>query len=391
MSRTPFGRPRIPSNYQVWCEPPDETGDEFLRFVSGMRSLKLKGHSFREFTRRVVPLLDGKHARSEIEELVGDVFLPEDLAACLELLAQQNVLEDAGQWLEDKSPRRMEPQLNLFHELGDKGAGAQEKLAAATVSVLGLGGCGATAALSLAAAGVGTLKLIDALEVRETDVYFTPALGLAAAGASRAAVAERMIVASAPQVAVRVCDSKLESDADLGAVVEGSSFVVCCLDAGQSNLVFKLNRVCLELAIPWTGCALAGTEIILGPTVHPDGGPCYLCYRMRSVACAGNPDEAFELERRLDRRKQDDSGRVENLVFSAGAAGNLMGLEVLKELTGIAAPSLVGKIAVFDLLEQAIAKHVILRVPGCPACSGRRNREEAATAATAGRAGTTNG
>lgn len=391
MSKTPFGRPRIPSNYQVWCEPPDGDGDEVLHFVSGMRSLMLKGHSFREFTRLVVPLLDGKHTWSEIQELAADVFRPEDLAACLELLEQQNVLEDADQWLGDETPRRMEPQLNLFHDLGGKGAGAQEKLAASTVSVLGLGGCGTSVALSLAAAGVGTLRLIDALEVRGTDVYFTPALQLAAVGASRAAVAGRMIDASAPQVAVRVCDSKLESDADLRAVVEGSSFVVSCLDAGQSNLVFKLNRVCLELAIPWTGCALGGTEMILGPTVHPDGGPCYLCYRMRSVACAGNPEDAFELERRLDRRKQDDSGRSENLVFSAGAAGNLIGVEVLKELTGIAEPSLVGKIAVFDLLEHAIAKHVILRMPSCPVCSGRRNRQEAATAATAGRAGTTNG
>jgi bacteriocin biosynthesis cyclodehydratase domain-containing protein len=111
---------------------------------------------------------------------------------------------------------------------------------------------------------------------------------------------------------------------------------------------------------------------------------------MRSVACAGNPEDAFELERRLDRRKQDDSGRSENLVFSAGAAGNLIGVEVLKELTGMAAPSLVGKIAVFDLLEHSIAKHVVLRMPSCPVCSGRRSREEAATAATAGRAGTTN-
>lgn len=384
MSRTPFERPRILSNYQVWCEPPDDTGDEVLHFVSGMRSLKLKGHSFREFTRRVVPLLDGKHPWREIQEQAAGVFSPEDLAACLELLEQQNILEDAGQWPDGEMTRRIEPQRNLFHELGSSGAGAQEKLAAATVSVLGLGGCGTAAALSLAAAGVGTLRLIDGLAVRETDVYFTPSLQLAAVGASRAVVAGRMIEASAPEVAVRVYDSELDSETDIRAVVEGSSIVVCCLDAGQSNLVYKLNRVCLDLAIPWICCALTGTEIILGPAVHPDGGPCYLCYRMRCVACARNPEDAFELERRLDRRRQDDSGRSENLVFSAGAAGNLIGVEILKELTGIAATSLVGKIAVFDLLEHSIAKHVILRQPFCPACSGRHDREKAGAVAAGG-------
>ena len=102
MSRTPFGRPRILSNYQVWCEPPDDAGDEVLRFVSGMRSLKLKGHSFREFTRRVVPLLDGRHPWSEIEERAAGIFSPEDLAACLELLEQQNILEDA-EGLQDRA------------------------------------------------------------------------------------------------------------------------------------------------------------------------------------------------------------------------------------------------------------------------------------------------
>lgn len=388
MSRTPFDRPRILSNYQVWCEPPDDAGDEVLHFVSGMRSLKLKGHSFREFTRRVVPLLDGKHPWSEIQEQAAGVFSPEDLAACLELLEQQNILEDAGQSPDGETTPRMEPQRNLFHELGSSGTGAQEKLAAATVSVLGLGGCGTTAALSLAAAGVGALRLIDGLPVRETDVYFTPSLQLAAVGASRAVVAGRMIEASAPEVAVRVYDSELDSETDVRAVVEGSSLVVCCLDAGQSSVVYKLNRVCLDLAIPWICCALSGTEIILGPAVHPDSGPCYLCYRMRSVACARNPEDAFELERRLDRRGQDDSGRSENLVFSAGAAGNLIGVEILKELTGIAATSLVGKIAVFDLLEHSIAKHLILRHPFCPACSGRHDQEKAAAVAASGEATT---
>jgi ribosomal protein S12 methylthiotransferase accessory factor len=109
---------------------------------------------------------------------------------------------------------------------------------------------------------------------------------------------------------------------------------------------------------------------------------------MRSVACAKNPEDAFELERRLDRRAQDDSGRSANLVFAAGAAGNLVGMEVVKELTGVAAASLVGKIAVLDLLEHSIARHVILRQPFCPACSGLHQGENTAAAAAEGEAAT---
>jgi adenylyltransferase/sulfurtransferase len=190
---------------------------------------------------------------------------------------------------------------------------------------------------------------------------------------------------------VQVCESEVDSEAGLRAAVAGSDFIVCCLDAGQSNQVYKLNRVCLEAAIPWTSCALAGTELILGPTVHPDSGPCYLCYRMRVVACAANPEDAFDMERRLDRRKKDDSARRENLVFAAGAAGNLIGIEVLKELTGMAEPTLQGKIAVFDLLQHSITKHVVLRKPWCPACSGKADGREAAALATTGRGDSANG
>ena len=83
---TPLSRPRLPSNYDVWCEPPDEGGDEILQIVSERRRLKLKGHSFREFTKRVVPVLDGHHTWSEIQEHVADVFRPEDLDRVLGVL-----------------------------------------------------------------------------------------------------------------------------------------------------------------------------------------------------------------------------------------------------------------------------------------------------------------
>jgi len=108
--------------------------------------------------------------------------------------------------------------------------------------------------------------------------------------------------------------------------------------------------------------------VTVGPAVHPGQSACYLCYRMRLVACAGNPEDAFAFEKYLDRRKRDDSGKRENLVFSAGLAANLLGLEVVKELTGLAEPSLVGRILTVGLTDLNIQKHVVLRKPWCPAC-----------------------
>jgi adenylyltransferase/sulfurtransferase len=374
MSALPFRKPRLPSNYHIWCEPPDDSGDEVLHFVSERKSLKLKGHSFREFQNSVLPLLDGRHSIEDIQKKVEDIFHEEDLVECLQLLAAQNLLEEGDTGLQEEVARRLTPQLNFFHEVGGQAEEMQERLANATVTVLGLGGIGSATALSLAAAGVGTLRCVDALPVRETDVYLSPAFQIKDVGGSRAVAVARGIERCAPQVKTFVHDRAVEREDEVCAVVEGADFVACCLDAGQSNLAFKLNRVCLAGAIRWTSCTVSGFEIILGPTVHPLDSPCYLCYRMRAVACSVNPEDAFAYERYLDHRKHDDSGTRENLAFGVGIAANMVGLEALKELTNIGQPSAVGRIVVFDLLELTCSRHVVLRKPWCPACFGKNRK-----------------
>ena len=369
MSTPKFKKPRIPSHYYIWFEPPGDSGEEILHFASERRRIKLKGHSFREFQRLVIPLLDGKHTIEEIERKVADTFDPPDLEAGLRLLADQNLLEDADSpTLPAEMLNQLAPQLNLFHEMGANSQVLQERISNAVVSVVGLGGAGASAALSLAASGVGTVRCIDALNVASADVYLSSVFCSSDLGEQRASVLAQRIEGVSPQVKVQTYTRHLESDADLLAVVEGSDFVINCLDPGQSSSVYKLNRVCLKLGITWTSCSLDGSEVALGPTIRPYETPCYLCYKMRTVSCAGNPENEFAFERFLDRRKQDDSGRRENLVFGAGIAANLASLEAIKYVSGIFQPSALGKLLVFNLFDLICTKHVVLRKPWCPAC-----------------------
>jgi ribosomal protein S12 methylthiotransferase accessory factor len=181
-------------------------------------------------------------------------------------------------------------------------------------------------------------------------------------------VVTRAIKERAPQVKVEAHDKPAENEDEIRALVEDADFVICCVNAGQSDLILKLNRVCLAAGIRWTSCALSGAEIILGPTVHPFDGPCYLCYRMRVVACSRNPEDALAHKRYLDQRQQDDTGTRENLVFGVGMAANLVGLEALKELTTFAEPSATGRIVIFNLLDLTSSTHVLLRKPWCTAC-----------------------
>jgi bacteriocin biosynthesis cyclodehydratase domain-containing protein len=358
----------LPTHYSVWFDPPDEAGDEVLHFVSERRSLKLKGRAFREFRQRVIPMLNGRHSIEEIETATADVFPADELRDALEVLSDQGILigvpKDAAS---SEIAERMAPQLNLFHDLAP-GLTLQNSLEAATVAVLGLSGAGAGIALSLAAAGVGTIRCIDSHTVAPSDVYLAPFTSVSAVGVGRAETISELVKRAAPQVQVVADDRRLESEEELRTAIAGADIVACCLDAGQSNLIYKLNRVCLAAKMRWIACSLAGAEIIAGPAMHPGKGPCYLCYRMRAVACAGNPDDAFAYERFLDRRKRDDSSRRENLVFGAGLAANFIGIEIVKELTGLAEPSLVGRILTVRLTDLAVEKHFVLRKPWCPAC-----------------------
>jgi bacteriocin biosynthesis cyclodehydratase domain-containing protein len=98
---------------------------------------------------------------------------------------------------------------------------------------------------------------------------------------------------------------------------------------------------------------------------------------MRAVACTENSEEEFAHLRFLDRRKRDDSGRRENLVFGVGIVGNLLALEAFRALLGVPAAAS-GRVIVFDFMESTSKKHVVLRKPWCPACFGTKAEAEAA-------------
>jgi bacteriocin biosynthesis cyclodehydratase domain-containing protein len=364
-----FNKPRIPSHYYVWCDPPDSSGEESLHFVSERRAIKLKGRSFAEFERRVIPLLDGRRTLEEIAGEVEDVFALRDLEAGLELLAEQGVLEDGDAGSPNgRRVSEITPQLNLFHELGLNSAEAQRRLRSATVTIFGLSGAGPGVAESLAKTGIGRIRCVDSLPVSATDLYLSSGFSASDLGSLRSTAVERRFGPQFVDSSFEAVARDMSSDEAVASAIEGSDYLASCLDAGQSSLIYKLNRVCLQAGIRWTSCALAGSEVIIGPTVYPRITPCYLCYKMRVVACAGNPEDAFAFENLLDERKQDDSCRRENIAMGAGLAANLLALEIVRDIAGLTPVNTAGKVVIFNLLDLSSVKHVVLRKPWCPEC-----------------------
>jgi molybdopterin-synthase adenylyltransferase len=364
-----FDRPLLPSCFLTWVEPPDEAGDEKLRIVSRRRALTLKGHSFREFGRSVLPLLDGRRRFDEICEATRDLFDRADLEAALATLGEQGVVvEGDGPGLAE-APPRLAPQVNYLGEAAEEGRRAQLRLSAVRVAVFGMGGAGAGVVRALASAGVGRLLLVDPQAVGPADPYFSPLFESTDIGRNRAEVVASRLRALAPEVAAEAVADRPADAGAVGALVAGCDLALCLLESGELNLALKLNRAARTRGLRWLAGALEGTEVVAGPGFPPSGeGPCYMCARMREVACAGSPEARFALEQRYDRLREDLGGRRENTVFGADLLAGLLGSEAFNILTGAAPPALDGRVLVLELPSLKQTKHVVLRKPGCPVC-----------------------
>jgi adenylyltransferase/sulfurtransferase len=349
--------------------PPDDKGDEVLHFISDSRRIKLKGHSFREFQRDLLPLLNGALTLAEIQEEVADLFAPKDVEACLLLLIENNLLEDAGtSVLSPEEQKRLAPQLNFLHEATGEAQETQQKMKEKTVAILGLGGPGATAAISLASAGIGAIIGIDNEKTTPADPYLSSVFAPGDEGTGRTEVVRNKLAELSPATTYIAYDGPLNTDEDIQKALGQADFIICALDAGQSSIVYKLNRVCLAGKKDWLVCQAAGVEVSVGPLIVPEETACFLCLKMRVVACAEIPEDEFAFQRYFDRHKQDDSATRENLVFGTNLAGQLAALETIKYFTDSLERTTLGRVAVVDLLDLTITKHMVLRKPWCPAC-----------------------
>jgi molybdopterin-synthase adenylyltransferase len=376
-----FRKPRLASHYYVRTDPPDDRGDEVLHFSSESRRIKLKGHSFREFEQYVIPLLDGAHSVDDISGSVADVFTRDDLLAGLALLAEQRLLEEGDDPPETRGrTAATQPQHNLLLDLGVDPQSVLDRLSAMTVTVFGLSGGGAVAAMALASTGIGKLRLVDDGVVTAADPYLASAYRAANVGEPRVDALARQIDGLGMRTSTEHSTGPFDSDDEIAAAIGQADFLICALDPGQSSRIYRLNRACLRSGTRWLATTSAAFEVRVGPLVHPYETACYLCYRMRAVACTDEPEEEFAFQRFLDRRKRDDSGTRENLVMGTTLAGQLAALEAFKALSGAIPPSTRGHLVVFDLLDLASTTHVVLRKPWCPACgSGPVERQAAAT------------
>lgn len=240
----------------------------------------------------------------------------------------------------------------LLKEIGGPG---QQKLKAATVAIVGVGGLGAPAALYLAAAGVGTLRLIDHDTVALSNLQRQVLFRSDDVGAPKTAAATAALGALNPFVGIDAHALKLHSE-NARALLDGADIVLDGTDDFATR--FDVNEACHTLGVTlisgavgrWDG-QVATFKSGLTKHLPPEQRlPCYRCL------VPDIPPDAESCER---------TGIVGALT---GAIGAMMALEAIKEITG-AGESLAGRVMIYDSLHAQARIARIGPDPSCPVCA----------------------
>lgn len=229
----------------------------------------------------------------------------------------------------------------LLKEIGGPG---QQRLKAATVAIVGVGGLGAPAALYMAAAGVGRLRLIDDDTVALSNLQRQIIYRSADAGAPKVESARDALQALNPNVEIDMHAARLTPD-NARVLLDGAQIVLDGTDDFATR--FAVNSACRALGATLISGAVGRWDGQVA-TFKP-GGPCYRCL-VPEV-----PPDAETCAR---------TGIVGALT---GVIGSMMALEAIKELAD-AGRSLAGRLIVYDSLETQMRTIALPRDPSCPVC-----------------------
>ena len=233
----------------------------------------------------------------------------------------------------------------LIPEVGTAG---QVKLLESKVLLVGAGGLGSPSALYLAAAGVGTLGIVDfdvveASNLQRQVIHSTERLGVKKVDSAR-----QSIEALNPDVKVVTYDEMLLAD-NVDRLIAGYDVILDGTDTFETR--YLLNDAAVAAEIPVAHASVFRFEGQL-TTFVPYVGPCYRC-----LYPTPPPPELAP-----------GCSVAGVLGVVPGIMGLLQANEVLKVLLGIGEP-LVGRLLLFDALDGSFSELRLERDPKCPVCS----------------------
>ena len=232
----------------------------------------------------------------------------------------------------------------LLPEVGERG---QLELLDAKVLLLGAGGLGSPAALYLAAAGVGSIGIIDMDVVDPSNLQRQILHNLDRVGERKVDSAKKTLTAMNPDVDVATYDVRLAAD-NILSIIEGYDLIV----DGTDN--FPTRYLVNDASV------LTGIPVVHGSIFRFEGqvtvfdakiGPCYRCLLPEPPPAELAPSCA-------------EAGVLGVL---PGIIGSIQALEAIKVLLGLGDP-LIGRLMTYDALDESFRTFAVRKDPDCPAC-----------------------
>ena len=233
----------------------------------------------------------------------------------------------------------------LMPEVGIEG---QLKLLDAKVLLLGAGGLGSPTALYLAAAGVGTLGIVDNDVVDLSNLQRQVIHTTDRVGVSKVESATETIAALNPDVKVVPYPVRIDAS-NIMEIIEGYDVIVDGLDNFPTR--YLLNDATVRLGIPVVSASILGFDGQIS-VFKPYDGPCYRCLYP-------TPPQA-ELA--------PSCGANGVLGVLPGTMGLLQATEVVKLILGQGEP-LIGRLLLYEALGATFTELKVRRDPDCPICS----------------------
>ncbi|WP_417604226.1 HesA/MoeB/ThiF family protein [Primorskyibacter flagellatus] len=233
----------------------------------------------------------------------------------------------------------------VLRELGGPG---QRKLKDARVLVIGAGGLGAPVLQYLAAAGVGSIGVIDDDVVENANLQRQVIHRDKDIGRAKVFSAQEAMQTQNPAVQVRPYNRRLDDDI-AGALIADHDVILDGTDNAETR--YLVNRACVAAGKPLVSGALSQWEGQLS-VFHPaSDAPCYQCIFPKAAAPGLAPSCA-------------EAGVLGPL---PGVVGAMMAVEAVKLITG-AGKALTGEMLIYDALWGETRKIALKRRADCPVC-----------------------
>lgn len=232
----------------------------------------------------------------------------------------------------------------LLPEFGNEG---QARLKAGRILIVGAGGLGSPAALYLAAAGVGTIGLVDFDEVDVTNLQRQVLYGTASVGRPKLDVAAERLRDLNPHITIDL-HREAFSEENARRLVEGYDLVIDGTDNFSTR--FLVNDACVMARRPnvyGSVFRFEGQASVFATA----GGPCYRCLHPEPPPPGLIPNCA-------------EAGVLGVL---PGVIGTIQATEAIKLITGLGEP-LIGKLLLYDALRMRFRQIALPRDPACPVC-----------------------